>query len=303
MNHRAKSIRIISGVVILLNLVAFALPLTQIHHENYPKISYSSFRFMIALMKGELPYIEKAINTQQMVWLIFFVALPGILSVIAGIWRLIGDKRQVISSIFVFLTLGLYSIMNITIGVIYKKAYFGNTVNQRGIGSILYFLFSVIASVLTAIVLGISAKKVERKKEYNSIPEVHEMKEEQQKNYKEEILKEQENIFVPSGPRGVIVGIKGIYKGAQIHMKPNETIRFGRTTDNDLVFVGAHKVSRNHCKIRWDDTMKKYFFTDYSSNGTFIQGEEDCLPQNLEIFIEPGTVIELGDSHNTFRLE
>ena len=105
------------------------------------------------------------------------------------------------------------------------------------------------------------------------------------------------------GPRGVMVGLTGIYAGAEIPFADGEYIKLGRLANNDLVFEGQPKVSRNHCRIKWNSASKRFSFYDYSSNGTFVNGSEDCLPQNLEIEMLPGTVIAIGDENNTFRLE
>lgn len=99
------------------------------------------------------------------------------------------------------------------------------------------------------------------------------------------------------------MGLAGIYAGAEIPLAGGDWITLGRQTNNHLVFEGQAKVSRSHCKIRWDGSRKKYILCDYSTRGTFVNGSEECLPQNLELDIPPGTVIAIGDDTNTFRLE
>jgi hypothetical protein len=42
---------------------------------------------------------------------------------------------------------------------------------------------------------------------------------------------------------------------------------------------------------------------DYSSTGTFKNGNTNCLPQNMRVFLEPGSVIDIGDETNRFILE
>ena len=107
--------------------------------------------------------------------------------------------------------------------------------------------------------------------------------------------------YVPGHPKGVMVGLVGVYAGAEIPFKIGERIRLGRLANNDLVFEGQDKVSRNHCYIKWDGY--KFLIKDSSSNGVFVNGSEDCLPQNIEIEIPIGSVIAIGDENNTFRLE
>lgn len=109
--------------------------------------------------------------------------------------------------------------------------------------------------------------------------------------------------YVPSPPRGVLVGLTGMYAGAEIPFQNGMTIRLGRLNNNDLIFEGQGMVSRNHCSIRWDGVSHTFVFKDTSSSGTYVNGSEDCLPQNIEIEIPVGSVIALGDESNSFRLE
>ena len=104
-------------------------------------------------------------------------------------------------------------------------------------------------------------------------------------------------------PHGVLVGIKGLYAGAEIAMKDGEEIRLGRAEGNHLIFTGQRSVSRNHCKIRWNEAKQSYLFLDYSSSGTYLNGSNDCLPQNLEIEVPCGSQIALGNRENIFLLK
>lgn len=109
--------------------------------------------------------------------------------------------------------------------------------------------------------------------------------------------------YVQSPPRGVLVGLTGMYAGAEIPFVNGMSIRLGRLNNNDLIFDGQVMVSRNHCTIRWDGVSHTFIFKDTSSSGTYVNGSDDCLPQNIEIEIPVGSVIALGDDSNTFRLE
>ena len=104
-------------------------------------------------------------------------------------------------------------------------------------------------------------------------------------------------------PRGVMVGLSGMYKGAEIPFKSGESIKFGRDTSNDMVFTDAPRVSRHHCVITWDGENKVYQIIDNSSNGCYINGMEECIPQNIPLRLEIGTIIDIGDENNRFRLE
>ena len=86
-------------------------------------------------------------------------------------------------------------------------------------------------------------------------------------------------------------------------MPPGEFIRMERQNTNHLVFEGQKSVSRDHCKMKWNADSQTYTIYDYSSTGSFVNGSHDCLPQNLEMTLEPGCVLAIGDETNTFRLE
>ena len=103
--------------------------------------------------------------------------------------------------------------------------------------------------------------------------------------------------------RGVMVGITGMYAGAEIPFKPGEELKFGRDNVNDVVFPEARKISRTHCTITWDAQKEEFYIVDNSSNGCFINEMDECIPQNLPIRLEVGTILDIGDDTNRFRLE
>jgi len=106
-----------------------------------------------------------------------------------------------------------------------------------------------------------------------------------------------------AGPRGVLVGLTGMYAGAEIAFSDGMTIRLGRLPDNDLVFSNETRVSRRHCQLTWYGAEKIFKITDFSSSGTYIYGSGVRVPQNVEAPLPPGTVLDIGDGNNRFRLE
>lgn len=307
MNRFAKGFRVISGIVVLLNLVAVFLPVTVCTQENYPTLSWTAFDYIKSIFERKLPYGEAIANemtSRQMLWIAGLMLLPILLSVITCIWGIVGSARQIFSSILAFVVPGIYG------GMIAKIPYLwpvdaGNCVYSRGIACTLHLVFGAVGCV-TALVALILTPRKPKPHTASAIPQVDEIKQEQiQARYNVILDGEQEQFpaYTPKQPRGVMVGLKGIYAGAEISFVNGEYIKLGRLADNHLVFEGQEKVSRNHCKIKWDSNTGKYTIVDYSSNGTFVNGAQDCLPQNLEIEMTPGTVIVLGDENNVFRLE
>lgn len=222
---------------------------------------------------------------------------------------MVGNDRQIVSSILIFVVLGLYIILFLSIG-----SYFPEKEYSRGVAGICNLVCSVVASGISIFAL-LSKGEELAEPILTEIPQVQEIKQEQIRA-KYNILTEDASSqtaaavaplaseippYVPGPPKGVMVGLTGIYMGAVIPFRSGESIRLGRLPNNDLVFEGQDKVSRNHCYIKWDG--QTFLIKDSSSNGTFVNGSEDCLPQNIEIEVPIGSVLAIGDERNTFRLE
>lgn len=317
MNRSAKGFRLVSGILVLLNLVAIFLPITVCTRENYPTETWSALDYVTKVFSRTLPYDEAAGNEMtllQMIWILGLMILPALLAVITSIWGIVGSARQIFSSILAFAVTGIY------VGMIVNVPYLWpvnveNCVYSRGIACTLHLVFCILGCITAVIALLCTPRKAKARSA--EIPQVNEIKQEQiQAKYNVILDEKQEQPqvqqspqqtqipqYIPGQPRGVMVGLTGIYAGAEIPFADGEYIKLGRLANNDLVFEGQAKVSRNHCRIKWNSSTGKFSFYDYSSNGTFVNGSEDCLPQNLEIEMVPGTVIAIGDENNTFRLE
>lgn len=102
---------------------------------------------------------------------------------------------------------------------------------------------------------------------------------------------------------GSITGLTGMYAGQDIPIAPGEETIIGRDSavSNIIVTQNADKVSRRHCGILFDAAQNMYTVTDYSSNGTFIDGGSR-LVANMPTTLSRGTVIALGNRENRFKL-
>jgi uncharacterized membrane protein YhaH (DUF805 family) len=107
----------------------------------------------------------------------------------------------------------------------------------------------------------------------------------------------------PYYQKGTIVGISGMYSGASFPINPNETVVLGRDSALSHIVIdqGASKVSRKHVSLVFDPKQKLYYAHDYSSNGTF-KDDGSRLPVDTDVELPGGTVISLGNSHNSFKL-
>lgn len=341
MERLAKRCRVMGGWILLCDLaVVFIMSYTNRTQENYETLLWSQSDYLNSLLQGCLPHgTEQAsvLTSSQIAYILFLMLLPMLCTLFAGIYGIVGSSRQMVSGILSYIITVLYVVSAVQIPCLWPENT-GGQQYERGGGCFLLIFFSLVSAILFTVGSVVSFK-VETA-ESTVIPKVTEMKQEQMEarySMVSEVksvmteqnigncqtgtaqvlsggrLAEMQNIesnqpmavstYIPGSVRGVLVGLSGIYAGAEIPMADGETIRFGRLSNNDLVFDNQPKVSRNHCQIRWDTAQKKFSFRDYSSNGSFANGSEECLPQNIDLWMEPGTVIAIGDNTNLFRLE
>lgn len=321
MDRLAKGMRVCSGLLLLLNLAVFFSPLTIVTQSNYPDIIYSQMDYCRNLFSGTLPHEEVTagihVTTLQTVIIIFCMMLPFVLSLLAGIYGIVGSAKQKMTSIVSFIVCVGYSFLYPALGSLWPAVIAGEEYT-RGIAGVLHIIFSLAAAI--AGFLALIVMQGRRKKTPVVIPQFNEIKEEQEQakyNISTPVSDMAETVDIGSetvptvevppydaaNPRGVMRGIAGIYAGAEIPFREGESIRLGRLPDNDLVFDGQGSVSRKHCTLTWYGDRKKFSILDYSSSGSYINGGDDCLPQNIAVWLEPGTMIDIGNADNRFRLE
>lgn len=111
-------------------------------------------------------------------------------------------------------------------------------------------------------------------------------------------------IFKKSGDAfiGSLMGVSGIYADAIFRLDPDENITIGRDPKTSQIVIdeGGEFVSRTHCTVRGDAQTGHYSVTDFSSNGTFVNGER--LPKGVAVIVPRGSVLFVGNRENTFRL-
>ncbi len=300
MNRFAKKFRVLGSLCVLLNLAALFAPLTERIQENYATVTWTQMDYIRSALAEYLPFEKtEGMIPGQEGWIFLFMALPLVLSAAAGIWGLAGSHTQKGSSLLIFAALALYIGMAAGAPQLWPEAAKGQSY-CRGLACTLPLVFTGTGTVFAALALAASPRK--RKVTAESIPQMEEVKQQQvEAKYNIMTGEKQEKTEMPA--HGVLVGITGVYAGAEIPMTDGEYLLLGRQPNNHLVFGGQANVSRNHCRIQWDAGRQKYIFRDYSSNGSFLHGSEDCLPQNLDLELEPGTTIDIGDAGNAFFLK
>lgn len=338
MNKLAKFFRIAVVFLLLADIGFLFMPVIKTVQENYPTDTYSQADFVKdTFSKFVMGKSGLKISGSQALEIMLFVVLPALLSVIFMIVSIVAGSRQIISGFAAIVTAALNIVFTTKaagIGEIYKKQY-QDIVRLRGLNMILILaVILIICGILIIVTKPANAKK--NKDKDNMIPDVEQIHQEQIKPKYEFIdearseqadtsaaqvqnaQQEQNGAVTPEagaadtenlqatgqgGPRGVMVGITGMYAGAEIPFKPGEELKFGRDNVNDVVFLDARKISRTHCTITWDAQKEEFYIVDNSSNGCFINEMDECIPQNLPIRLEVGTILDIGDDTNRFRLE
>lgn len=97
-------------------------------------------------------------------------------------------------------------------------------------------------------------------------------------------------------------GLAGMYAGSNFPLTPDRPVILGRDgAAAQIVFSqGAQKISRRHCEVMFNSQTQQYRVTDFSSNGTYVNGSR--LPANAPVKLARGTEIALGDSNNIMKL-
>lgn len=307
MSRFAKKFRVLASLCVLMNFVTLFFPLIKRVQENYADVTWTPLDYIQSAMSKLFSFsiadrIE--LTDGQVIWIALWILLPLLLSIAAGVWGMVGSPTQKVSSILILAVLLLYAGTNVSIGNMWPEVAEGQSF-CRGLACTLPLIFSGCAAVLSIAALASTPRKVKVKE--SSIPQVEEVKQQQvEAKYNIMLNREQEPVKQEQKKpvvHGVISGLTGPYAGADIPLPEGEFILLGRSAENHLVFEGQNSVSRAHCKIKWDAGRQKYIINDYSTKGTFANGSTDCLPQHLDLELEPGTTIALGDENNTFCLE
>ena len=97
--------------------------------------------------------------------------------------------------------------------------------------------------------------------------------------------------------------MNGMYKGARFKLSGGESIVLGRDSAQcNLVFDQFNaEISNVHCRITYND-MSGYTVTDYSKNGTFVDGSKQRLQSGVPVSLPKGTKIYLATEKNMFLL-
>lgn len=309
MNRFAKKFRVLAGLSVLLNLAALFLPAVKRMQENYADVTWNQIDYLQSALARFLSFMGEPrleLTTSQTSMVLLLMLLPLLLSLTAGIWSLVGSQTQKMSSFLIFVLFVLVIGMAALNPSLWPQAEQPSQTFGRGIACLLTLIFSGLGTLFSLAALIATPKREKTTEKKKGIPQVEEIKQQQVEakyNVMMEKQQEKQSEQKKEPVHGVLCGLTGIYAGAKIPITDGQYILLGREADNHLVFEGQKKVSRNHCRIKWDNMRQMYIIRDYSTNGSFINGSEDCLPQNLDLELAPGTTLSLGDEKNSFYLE
>lgn len=101
---------------------------------------------------------------------------------------------------------------------------------------------------------------------------------------------------------GQLIGVKGACAGYAFELVSGEEVILGKDAKMSSVVIDpAYKeISRKHVSICYDMTTDQYRVTDFSSNGTWANGEK--LTNGQSVYLCRGTELKLANDKNIFRL-
>ena len=104
---------------------------------------------------------------------------------------------------------------------------------------------------------------------------------------------------------GSISGLSGVYQGAKFNISDGTPVKFGRDSLCCQIIFDQFEtpVSRVHCIVSFNPSTGQYMIRDLSKNGTFVNTMQNRLPYNVDRTIQRGTIVYIGSSKNSFRLD
>lgn len=110
------------------------------------------------------------------------------------------------------------------------------------------------------------------------------------------------NTTVGSNMAGQLIGVKGSCAGYGFQLNSGEEIVIGKDAKMSSVVIDpAYKeVSRKHVSVCYDMARDEYRVIDFSSNGTWVNGEK--LVNGQPVYVPHGSEIKLANDKNVFQL-
>lgn len=100
---------------------------------------------------------------------------------------------------------------------------------------------------------------------------------------------------------GAIIGVRGYLQGMVVGIRPGISISIGRDPKYCGIVIMNDVVSRVHCTIYYDGTMKMYVVNDSSTNGVRIQNG-NWTNRGDTVMVPGGTHISIGTEEEELLL-
>ena len=95
--------------------------------------------------------------------------------------------------------------------------------------------------------------------------------------------------------------MQGENKGEIWRIPPNYTVKLGRSSrESNIVADHALAISKLHCEIYYDGVQNQFRITDYSTNGTFLNGIR--IGRNQMQIAYPGQMFQMGKNICTIKV-
>ncbi len=101
---------------------------------------------------------------------------------------------------------------------------------------------------------------------------------------------------------GALIGVTGMYQGAEFPLSIGETIAIGRDAEKSNLVISEREISRLHATVSYDAYNQCYQICDYSTNGVFLK-DGSQLPPRQAAYLHSGDTIRLGNTAHVFRLK
>ncbi len=109
------------------------------------------------------------------------------------------------------------------------------------------------------------------------------------------------SLAMNSEEKGAVIFTGGKLAGTIVRLKSGQKITLGRDVNKAEIVIEVETVSRVHCTIQYDGILNNYSVCDLSKNGVFFNNGERLEP-GIEIQLEPGSELWIGDKINRIRL-
>lgn len=108
-------------------------------------------------------------------------------------------------------------------------------------------------------------------------------------------------VFQNNDTEGALVCVQGAYVGNIVRIVPEQTIWIGRDGTSADMIVNLPLVSRKHCTIIYHEKDHSYEVEDFSTNGTFVDGDER-LTRGDTYLLKAGATLCFGDKNTIYKL-